>query len=84
MGQSQIPVVEIIKYLGININTIQSDDEQTLNRFKKVQSYFYGLGSFGLKPPSLKPKIKSFIYNTYCQPTGTYALGLVSINKQSI
>ena len=27
MGQSQMPVVEISKYLGINIDSIQSDDE---------------------------------------------------------
>jgi hypothetical protein len=66
MGKSQMAVVEISKYLGINIYTIHSDDEQTLKRFKKVQSCFYGLGSYGLKPPGLKPKIKSFIYNTYC------------------
>jgi hypothetical protein len=39
---------------------------------------------FGLKPPGLKPKIKSFIFNTYCQPMGTYALDLMSINKQTI
>ena len=84
MGKSQMPVVEISKYLGINIDTIHSDDEQTLNRFKKVQSCFYGLGSYGLKPPGLKPKIKSFIYNTYCQPMGTYAFGLMTINKQTI
>jgi hypothetical protein len=84
MGKSQMPVVEISKYLGINIDTIHSDDEQTLKRFKKVQSCFYGLGSYGLKPPGLKPKIKSFIYNTYCQPMGTYAFGLMTINKQTI
>jgi hypothetical protein len=34
MGQAEMPVVEISKYLGVQIDTC-NDDEQTLNKFKK-------------------------------------------------
>jgi hypothetical protein len=71
MGQAEMPVVEISKYLGVPIDTCNDDDEQTLNKFKKVQACFYSLSSFGIKPPGVKPKIKSSLYNTYCQPIGT-------------
>ena len=84
MGQVEMPVVEISKYLGVGIDTCNNDDEQTLKKFRKVQSCFYSLSSFGIKLPGVKPKIKSFIYNTCCQPMGTYALGLMSIKKQTI
>ncbi len=35
MGQAEVPVVEISKYLGVQIDTCNDDDEQTFNKFKK-------------------------------------------------
>ena len=84
MGDSIMPVVEKSKYLGILIDTIYSDDTQTLEKFKKVQSSFYSLGKFGIKPPGVKPRVKAFLYNTYCLPMGTYALGLMKLKKKTL
>ena len=84
MGNSRMPVVEVNKYLGIKIDNLNSDDVQVVEKFKKVQNCFYSLGSFGIKPPGLNPRVKAFLYNSYCQPVGTYALGLMQIKNKTI
>ena len=37
-----------------------------------------------MKPPGLQPKVKSFLYNTYCKPMGTYGFGLMSLKSKTI
>jgi hypothetical protein len=32
-----------------------------------------------MKPADLQPKIKAFLYNTYCKPMGTHGMGIMNI-----
>ena len=45
----------------VEINDINDDNEQTITKFRKLQKCFYGLSSFGIKPPGFQPKLKSKI-----------------------
>ena len=79
-----LPVVNECKYLGLNINENNEDDEFLISKFKNVQKCVYSLNSYGLKPTGVNPIIKSFMYNTYCQPVGTYGIGLLNLKKKTI
>ncbi len=37
-----------------------------------IERCFFSLNGFWMKPPDVSPKIKAFIYNTYCLPKCTY------------
>jgi hypothetical protein len=65
MNGIRLPVVEMSKYLGVEINKKNDDNSQIINKFRKVQKGFYGLSSFGIKPPGLQPKVKAFLYNQF-------------------
>ena len=84
MNDKRIPVIEASKYLGVMLNKKNEDDTQVLDKFKKVQSAFFGLSAFGIKPPGVKPSIKAFLYNTYCKPIGTYGFGVMNVKKKTI
>ncbi len=79
-----LPVVNECKYLGLNINENNEDDEFLISKFKNVQKCVYSLNSYGLKPTGVNPIIKSFMYNTYSQPVGTYGIGLLNLKKKTI
>ena len=79
MNGIRLPVVEMSKYLGVEINKKNDDNSQIINKFRKVQKGFYGLSSFGIKPPGLQPKVKAFLYITYCKPMGTYGMGVMNL-----
>jgi hypothetical protein len=55
-----------------------------ISKFKNVQKCVYSLNSYGLKPTGVNPIIKSFLYNTCCQPVGTYGIGLLNLKKKTI
>jgi hypothetical protein len=84
MDGVNLPVVKASKYLGININKENDDDKQILEKFQKVQKCFYGLGSFGIKPPGINPKSKAFLFNTFCKPVGTYGIGLMKLKNNTL
>ena len=77
-------VVEENKYLGLIINKNNDGNEATLLKFKTVERCFFSLNGFGMKPPGVSPKIKAFIYNTYCLPKCTYGMGIFNLNKKTI
>jgi hypothetical protein len=52
------------------------DDNFLMEKFRNIQKCAYSLNSYGLKPIGVNPEIKSFIYNTYCQPVANYGLGI--------
>ena len=79
-----LPVVKASKYLGITINKENDDNKQILEKFHKVQQCFYGLSSFGIKPPDINPKSKAFLFNTFCKPVGTYGIGLMKLKSNTI
>ena len=84
MDNNRLPVVQANKYLGIMINKKNIDDDQLIEKFNKVQKCFFGLSSFGIKPPGIQPYIKAFLYNTYCKPIGTYGMGILKLKKNTI
>jgi hypothetical protein len=84
MDGVNLPVVKASKYLGININKENDDDKQILEKFQKVQKCFYGLSSFGIKPPGINPKSKAFLFNTFCKPVGTYGIGLMKLKNNTL
>jgi hypothetical protein len=45
------PVVEMSKYLGVEINKTNEENAQIINEFRNVQKGYYGLGSYEIKPP---------------------------------
>jgi hypothetical protein len=55
-----------------------------MEKFRNIQKCAYSLNSYGLKPIVVNPEIKSFIYNTYCQPVGNYGLGILNLKKKTI
>ena len=50
MDGMRLPVVKSSKYLGIMINKENHDDEQTIEKFHKVQQWSYELSSLHCKP----------------------------------
>jgi hypothetical protein len=84
MDDMRLPVVKASKYLGIMINKANEDDKQTIEKFHKVQQYFYGLSSFGIKPSGISPKSKAFLFNTFCKPVVTYGIGLMNLKKNTL
>jgi hypothetical protein len=84
MDGVRLPVIKASKYLGIYINKENDDDKQTLEKFHKVQQCFYGLSSFGIKPPGINPKIKTFLFKTYCKPVRTYGIGLMILKNNTL
>jgi hypothetical protein len=42
----------------MEINKENDDNNQMIKNCRKIQKCFYGLSSFGIKPPGLQPKIK--------------------------
>ncbi len=78
------PVVNECKYLGLKIREDNEDDNFLMEKFRNIQKCAYSLNSYGLKPIGVNPEIKSFIYNTYCQPVGNYGLGILNLKKKTI
>jgi len=79
-----LPVVNECKYLGLKIREDNEDDNFLMEKFRNIQKCAYSLNSYGLKPIGVNPEIKSFIYNTYCQPVGNYGLGILNLKKKTI
>ena len=84
MNGFRLPEVQTCKLLGININKENDDNKQLLEKFQKVQQCFYELSSFGIKPPGIEPKIKSFLYNNFCKPVGTYGQGIMKLKNNTL
>jgi hypothetical protein len=79
-----LPVVSECKYLGLKITEKNEDDNYLVEKFRNIQRCVYSLNSYGLKPTGVNPRVKSFIYNTYCQPVGSYGIGLINVKKKTI
>jgi hypothetical protein len=84
MNGEKLAVVSVCKYLGMEINNENDDNKQMMKNVGKIQKCFYGLSSFGIKPPGLQPEIKAFLYNTYCKPMGTYGMGLLKLKPKTL
>ena len=84
MNEARQPMVETCNYLGVNINKANDDNKHILYKFQKVQQSFYGLSSFGIKPPGIDPMIKSFLFNTFCKPLGTYGQGIMKLKSNTL
>ena len=84
MTGTRLPVVTTCKYLGININKENDDNKQLLDKFHKVQKCFYGLSSFGIKPPGVEPGIKLFLFNAFCKLVGTYGQGIMKLKSSTL
>jgi hypothetical protein len=84
MNGEKLPVVSVCKNLGIEINNENDDNKQMIKNVGKIQRCFYGLSSFGIKPPGLQPEVKAFLYNTYCKPMGTYGMGLLKLKPKTL
>jgi hypothetical protein len=84
MNDVRIPVVTECKYLGLIINNKNDDNNQILQKYCKVQQRYFSLSSFGIKPPGIKPTCKSFLFNTYCKPIGTYGMGVMKLKSNTL
>ena len=84
MNEVRIPVVAACKYLGLIINNSNDDNIHIIQKFGKVQQRYFSLSSFGIKPPGIKPACKSFLFNTFCKPIGTYGMGVMKLKSNTL
>ena len=82
INNSVIPVKKEITYLGIQINEDNNYIENTLKKFGEVRTSYFSLYKYGIQPIGLNPITKARIYNSYCIPKFTYAIGLRNICPQ--
>ena len=73
---------ESIKYLGIHIPSNLDFSTLALNKFQKASSCVYSLLYLGLTPNRVNPKLKTFIYKTYCFSKFKYALETTTLTQK--
>ena len=81
INKTSIPEVEEIKYLGVQINNKLDFKAFYNNKFHCIRKSIYALYSFGLKKNGLNPKLKSFVYKSYCRPKGIYGFEAITLTK---
>ena len=81
MGDSEIPIVEEITYLGVILNKNLNFDTLSREKFKSVLKSIFSLSFLGLKPKAISPFLQAFIHKTYCLSLYTYSLETTALTK---
>ncbi|RNA07428.1 RNA-directed DNA polymerase from mobile element jockey-like [Brachionus plicatilis] len=70
-----------IKYLGVLINSKNTNDEHIQQRIKNTIKSLNAIGVLGINDKNLKTKIKVQLYKTYCRPILSYGCEALKINQ---
>jgi hypothetical protein len=68
-------IVQILeKVIFLKFKELQNTSELQFGFKKQISTLHTGL----------QPKVKAFLYNTYCKPIGTYGMGIMSLKGKTL
>ena len=78
----QIDNVNSLEILGVKFDS--SNSSHVEHRSEQCRRSFYSLRDVGMSFPGCSPDVKSYLWNTICQPVLLYGINTLSVPKKSI
>ena len=81
MNKKMIETHDKIKYLGVLINSKNTNEDHIQQRIRNTVKSLNAIGALGINDKILKTKIKVQLYKTYCRPILSYGCEALKINQ---